>query len=99
MTRETAGRRYARSLEVEIERQLAGKTWAIGETFSIADCAAAPALFYAHIAVPFSATHRHVAAYFERLVARPSFARVLAEARPYFRYFPLKDDMPRRFLG
>jgi glutathione S-transferase len=70
----------------------------VGETFGLADCAAAPALFYAGIVVPFSDTHPHVAAYFERLVARPSFARVLDEARPWFRYFPYVEAMPARFL-
>lgn len=81
-----------------IERQMAGRTWAIGETFSVADCAAAPALFYAGIVAPFSDTHPHVAVYFERLVGRPSFQRVLAEARPYFPLFPFKDSIPARFL-
>jgi glutathione S-transferase len=81
------------------ERQLSGRTWAIGEAFSIADCAAAPALFYADIVLPFSASHTNLAAYFERLVARPSFARTLAEARPYFPMFPLHEQIPARFLG
>jgi glutathione S-transferase len=81
-----------------IEQRMAGRTWVAGEDFSIADCAAAPALFYAGIVAPFAATHPQVAAYFERLVARPSFRRVLAEARPYFRFFPFKDAVPARFL-
>jgi len=81
------------------ERQLVGRTWALGDAFSMADCSAAPALFYAGIAVPFSAEFPQTAAYFERLVARPSFARVLVEARPYFRMFPLVADVPARFLG
>jgi len=81
-----------------LERRMADRTWAAGETFGLADCAAAPALFYAGIIVPFSDTHPHVAAYFERLVARPSFARVLDEARPWFRYFPYREAMPARFL-
>jgi glutathione S-transferase len=80
-----------------IERQMAGRTWAAGGDFSIADCAAAPALFYAGIVAPFPAEHPHLAAYFERLVARPSVARAIAEARPFFQYFPFKDDMPKRF--
>lgn len=81
------------------EQRLAGRTWAIGDQFSLADCAAAPALFYADIAHPFAADHPHLAAYFERLVARPSFARCLLEARPYFVSFPLRDRMPARFRG
>lgn len=81
-----------------LERQMAGKTWAIGEDFSIADCAAAPALFYAGIVAPFSHDHANVAAYFARLLARPSFKRVIAEARPFFHSFPFKDDMPAHLL-
>jgi len=80
------------------ERQLAGKTFAIGERFSIADCAAAPALFYAGIVEAFGAGHVNLSAYFERLVERPSFARVLAEARPYFDMFPYREAIPPRFL-
>ncbi|MBX7200531.1 MAG: glutathione S-transferase family protein [Rhodospirillaceae bacterium] len=82
-----------------IERNMAGKTWAAGGDFSIADCAAAPALFYAGIVFPFPAGHPNLAAYFERLLARPSVARVITEARPFFQYFPFNDLMPRRFLG
>jgi glutathione S-transferase len=81
-----------------IERQMANKLWAAGEAFSIADCAAAPSLFYASIAVPFSGSHQHLAAYFERLMSRASIKRVIAEARPYFHFFPLNDAMPARFL-
>jgi glutathione S-transferase len=81
-----------------IERRMADKIWAIGERFSIADCAAAPALFYAGIVIPFHASHPNIAAYFERLLERPSFGRVVAEARPYFNLFPLKDEIPARLL-
>jgi glutathione S-transferase len=62
--------------------------WAAGDAFSLADCAAAPALFYANQVVPFDSTAPHLAAYFARLVARPAFARVLTEARPYLAMFP-----------
>ncbi|KIZ44357.1 MULTISPECIES: glutathione S-transferase family protein [Rhodopseudomonas] len=62
--------------------------WGIGEAFSLADCAAAPALFYADKVLPFRATHPKLAAYLDRLMARPSFARVLEEAQPYFHLFP-----------
>lgn len=82
-----------------LERRMTGRTWAVGEAFGIADCAAAPALFYAGIAAPFDGTHPAVSAYFERLAARPSFARVLAEARPWFKYFPYVEAMPARFFG
>lgn len=82
-----------------IERRMAGRTWAGGAAFGIADCAAAPSLFYAGIVAPFADGHPETAAYFERLVARPSFRRVLAEARPYFGFFPYKDAIPARFLA
>src|SRR5688572_871220 len=79
------------------ERQLASRTWATGETFTLADCAAAPALFSADCAEPFATSHPNVAAYYERLLARPSFARVLDEARPYFQNFPLRDALRAPF--
>ncbi|HEY0682078.1 MAG TPA: glutathione S-transferase family protein [Steroidobacter sp.] len=81
-----------------LERQLAGKAWATGSAFTMADCAAAPALFYASIVHPFPAARRNLSGYLERLVTRPSVARVLREARPYFELFPLKHDIPSRFL-
>jgi glutathione S-transferase len=71
-----------------IEREMATQTWAAGEAFSLADCAAAPALFYANEVMPFDQTHPKVAAYLDRLKARPSYARVLKEAEPYFAMFP-----------
>jgi glutathione S-transferase len=80
-----------------LERQLATRTWAIGESFSLADCAAFPGLFYADTLVPFTKIHPHTAAYFERLLQRPSVQRVLDEARPYFKFYPFKDALPARF--
>lgn len=71
-----------------IEREMATRTWAMGDDFTLADCAAAPALFYADKVMPFGETHRHLAAYLARLKARPSYARVLTEAEPYFKMFP-----------
>jgi glutathione S-transferase len=62
--------------------------WAAGDAFSLADCAAAPALFYANHVVPFESKAPHLAAYFARLVERPSFARVLQAAKPYLAMFP-----------
>jgi len=79
-----------------LEKQLEGKAWAVGEDFTMADCAAAPALFYADIVHPFSPTGP-LRAYYERLLERPSVARVLEEARPYFAMFPLKERIPARF--
>ncbi len=63
------------------------RTWALGDDFTMADCSAAPALFYASKLVPLDA-HPHLAAYFARLKERPSYARVLEEAQPYFDMFP-----------
>jgi glutathione S-transferase len=80
------------------ERQLENRTWVAGDDFSMADCAAAPVLFYADIVLPFSADFPNTKAYFERLIERPSFARVLRETRPYFRLFPMNDQIPGRFL-
>ena len=81
-----------------IERRMAERIWAVGDSFGIADCAAAPGLFYAGIVNPFPDTHRHTSAYFERLLQRPSFARVLDEARPFLGLFPFRDETPTRFL-
>jgi glutathione S-transferase len=71
-----------------VEKDMTGKTWAVGENYTMADCAASPALFYANKVLPFESTHRNVARYFERLSARPSFRRALDEAKPYFKFFP-----------
>jgi glutathione S-transferase len=71
-----------------IDQQMAMQTWATGEAFSLADCAAAPALFYANEVMPFGDGCGNLAAYFARLNARPSYARVLREAEPYFAMFP-----------
>lgn len=81
-----------------IDGHMAGRSWAAGEAFSLADCAAAPALFYAGIVAPWGEEQGALGAYFERLVARPSVARTLAEARPFFEYFPYRELMPARFL-
>jgi glutathione S-transferase len=71
-----------------INWEMTTRNWAMGEAFSLADCAAAPALFYANEVMPFRADHANLAAYFDRLKARPSYARVLKEAEPYFAMFP-----------
>lgn len=71
-----------------IEQQMAAGGWAMGGDFSLADCAAAPALFYGNRVEPLGAAHRNARAYLERLEARPSFARVLKEAEPWFQFFP-----------
>ncbi|MDI1263628.1 MAG: glutathione S-transferase family protein [bacterium] len=71
-----------------IEQQMAHGGWAMGVDFSLADCAAAPSLFYGSMVVPFGETQANLRAYLERLKTRPSFARVLREAEPYFHMVP-----------
>lgn len=66
-----------------------GEQWATGEEFGLADCAAAPALFYADWAHPIPERHAALRAYRARLLPRPSVARVVDEARPYRSFFPL----------
>jgi glutathione S-transferase len=73
-----------------LDRRLAGRTWAAGEGFSLADCAAAPALFYANVAEPFGA-HPTLKAYYDRLRARPSVTRAIDEAKPVFHMFPATE--------
>src|SRR2546423_921706 len=71
-----------------LERDMATNTWAAGEMFTLADCAAAPALFYADKITPLAGAYPTVTAYLGRLTQRPSYARALKEAEPYFKYFP-----------
>jgi glutathione S-transferase len=71
-----------------LERELGGRAWAAGDAFTLADCAAAPALYYAGKVLPFADSHPALAAYYRRLAARPSFVRVLAEAEPFMPMFP-----------
>jgi len=73
------------------EKHIAGRTFVSGNAFSLADCSAAPALFYANKVLPFETSHPATAAYLKRLSERPSFARVLQEAEPFFQYFPKED--------
>ncbi|MFB9246131.1 glutathione S-transferase family protein [Massilia antarctica] len=81
-----------------IERQLEGRTWVTGAAFSMADCAAAPALFYAVAYVPPPPRHGHLAAYVERLMAHPSVALTIDQARPYFKFFPGRSGLSRRYF-
>jgi glutathione S-transferase len=71
-----------------IEREMAAKTWAMGDAFSMADCAAAPALFYANMMTPLGDTYPNASAYLCRLMDRPSFARAIKEAQPYLAMVP-----------
>jgi glutathione S-transferase len=72
---------------VDSEMAEHARTWAVGEAFTLADCAAAPPLFFANKLVPF-AEHKHLAAYFDRLSGRPSVARAFGEAEPFLKFFP-----------
>ena len=71
-----------------IDKTSLAKTWIMGDAFTMADCAAAPALFYANKVMPLADTHKNAAAYLDRLMERPSYARVLKEAEPYFSMMP-----------
>jgi glutathione S-transferase len=76
-----------------LEQAMAGKTlsdksWVMGDAFTMADCAAAPALFYANMVMPLADAYKNTAAYLDRLTRRPSFARALKEAQPYFAMIP-----------
>jgi glutathione S-transferase len=75
-----------------LDEQLKGGGWAAGASFTMADCAALPALFYANEVEPFGDAVANVAAYLDRLKARPSVVRVLKEAEPYFHLFPREGD-------
>jgi glutathione S-transferase len=72
-----------------LEGQLVDKQWAAGADFTLADCAAAPSLFYADWTHPIAEAYPVLRAYRARLLARPSFARAVDEARYFRPYFPL----------
>ena len=78
-----------------VEAALGDRDWIAGDGFSMADCAAAPALFYADTVEPIGDGAPAVIAFLNRLMARPSYARALEEAEPYFGMFPL-DPKPSR---
>ncbi len=77
-----------------IDNMMAGRSWAVGDDYGLVDCAASPALFYANCAVPIDRSMRNLRAYLDRLMSRPSYARVLKEAEPYFDMVPL-ETKPR----
>jgi glutathione S-transferase len=72
----------------QLEAKLHARTWLVDDVFSMADCAAAPALFYTNMVMPLEDAHPNTAAYLLRLMQRPSYARVLREASPYLRLVP-----------
>ena len=82
-----------------IESRMGAHAWAACDDFSMADCAAAPALFYAATIRPFSAGHTRLSAYFERLLARPSVWQTIVQAQPWFQYYPHRQALPARFLS
>ncbi len=85
----TEARRMLDTAYAWLDQAMSGREWAAGPSFSMADCAAAPSLFYADWAHPIGAEHGNVHAYRKRLLARASFARAVDEARPYRHFFPL----------
>ena len=70
------------------DSEMALRRWAIGDHFSMADCAAGPPLFFTNRMMPLADEFPHVSAYLDRLTKRPSYARALAEAQPYMTMFP-----------
>jgi len=77
-----------------LNRWMTGREWAANDVFGLADCSAGPALFYAHWGYPIPESHTALREYRARLLARPSIARVIDEARPWREYFPLKGHSP-----
>jgi glutathione S-transferase len=71
-----------------IDREMANRTWAAGDRFTMADCAAGPALFYADRNIPFAPDYPNAARYLDRLQKRPSLARCIKDAEPYFHMVP-----------
>jgi glutathione S-transferase len=92
-------RRQLREAYEAAENEIGSKRWMMGEEFSLADCAAAPALFYANVVEPIGPGHDALLAYLDRLMARPSYARVLGEAAPFVRIFPFEADLRVRYPG
>lgn len=91
--RDAYGVDQARALFVKalglVDAEMAQRTWAMGDTFTMADCAAAPAIFYGNrFYGPFRETHPNALAYLDRLMARRSYARALEEAKPFMHLLP-----------
>ena len=92
--RDPPGLEHARALYRtaldRLETEIAGRAWAMGDDLTLADCAAAPALFYGNrFFGPFRESHPRAMAYLDRLMARPSYARALREAEPYMHMLPV----------
>ena len=82
-------RKLLESAYAWLDGVMSGRTWAAGENLSLADCAAAPSLFYADWVHEIGQDYPRVRAYRSRLLERPAFARAVDEARPYRHLFPL----------
>jgi len=74
-----------------LESRLGPEGWIAGDAFTLGDCAAAPALFYSHAVQPIPPGQKRLRAYLGRLLTRPSIAKVVKEAEPYFKFYPLPD--------
>jgi glutathione S-transferase len=72
------------------EDRLGDNTWALGDNYSLVECAASPSLFYASLAAPITDSTPKLKAYYERLVRRPSYLRALKEAEPFFHWVPME---------
>jgi glutathione S-transferase len=81
------------------EQRMTGRKWAGGDSFSLADCAAFPPLFFLEAIHPYRAAHPAIAAYVERMLARPSVRDTVRAAQPFFQYFPYSDALDPRFLN
>jgi glutathione S-transferase len=85
---EEAQAAYRKALDM-VEADMSRKIWATGDEFTMADCAAAPALFFGELFYgPFRNSHPNAMAYLDRLMARPAYARALREAQPYMHLLP-----------
>lgn len=93
----TMARTALRTAYEMIDNNMASRTWMASRNFSMADCAAAPALFYATTLEPIPGESVHLQAYFDRLMDRASCRRVLDEAKPYFHLYPFAAAIPTRF--
>ncbi len=81
-------KRIIRGVYGVVETQLGAREFIAGDSFTMADCAAAPALWYGVRNAPLDGAFPRVAAYLERLKARPAFARALKESEPLFHLYP-----------
>ena len=81
-------KRIMRGIYGVVETQIANREFIVGDSFTLADCAAAPALWYSVRNAPLDGAYPRIAAYLERLKARPSFAQALKQSEPLFHMYP-----------